>query len=64
MTMDLQRLVTSVARDVAPYVNEGEVAKYIPALARVDKAQFGIAVRTVDGKEAYAGDALTPFSIQ
>ncbi len=62
--MDLQRVVESVARDVAPYVEEGEVATYIPALARVDKAQFGIAVRTVDGRESYAGQALTPFSIQ
>jgi len=62
--MDLQPVLNSVARDVAAYLGEGEVARYIPALARVDKAQFGIAVRTVDGTESCAGNALTPFSIQ
>jgi glutaminase len=40
------------------------VASYIPALARVDAHQFGIALRTCQGEEACAGDARTPFSIQ
>ena len=42
----------------------GTVASYIPALARVDARQFGIALRTCDGEEAGAGDFETPFSIQ
>jgi glutaminase len=42
----------------------GHVANYIPALARVPAAQFGIALRTFDGQEAQAGDSTTPFSIQ
>ena len=42
----------------------GTVASYIPALARVDARQFGIALRTCDGEEAGAGDFDTPFSIQ
>lgn len=62
--MDLQPVLNSIARDVAPFLGEGEVASYIPALARVEKRQFGIAVRRVDGTECHAGDALTPFSIQ
>jgi glutaminase len=40
------------------------VASYIPALARVDARQFGIALRTCDGEEAFAGDFEVPFSIQ
>ncbi|RZJ24190.1 MAG: glutaminase, partial [Haliea sp.] len=43
---------------------QGKVASYIPALARVPAAQFGIALRTRDGQEAAAGDCATPFSIQ
>lgn len=39
-------------------------ANYIPALARVPKQQFGIALCTIDGEQAAAGDAHTPFSIQ
>jgi glutaminase len=43
---------------------EGRVASYISALARVPVAQFGIALRTCDGEEAAAGDSAVPFSIQ
>ncbi|MBC7437024.1 MAG: glutaminase [Bdellovibrionales bacterium] len=43
---------------------EGQVASYIPALARVPAQQFGIALRTRDGQEAASGDAAVPFSIQ
>lgn len=42
----------------------GHVATYIPALARVPANQFGIALRTVDGLEAGAGDSDVLFSIQ
>ncbi|MDM0008481.1 glutaminase [Variovorax sp. J22G73] len=44
--------------------HHGKVASYIPALARVDARQFGIALRTCEGEEAGAGDFETPFSIQ
>ncbi len=43
---------------------QGHVATYIPALARVPADQFGIALHTVDGVEAAAGDSDVPFSIQ
>lgn len=42
----------------------GEVATYIPELARVDPKAFGIAVIDAEGKVAVGGDADTPFSIQ
>ena len=35
----------------------GKVASYIPALARVAPAQFGIALRTCAGETAQAGDS-------
>ncbi|MGJ8617174.1 MAG: glutaminase [Sulfitobacter sp.] len=42
----------------------GEVASYIPELARVDPRQFGIAVVMADGSTFSAGDADTLFSVQ
>jgi glutaminase len=40
------------------------VATYIPELARVSPAHFGIAVVDADGKVSSAGDCDVPFSIQ
>jgi glutaminase len=45
-------------------VNDGAVADYIPALAKVDPKVFGIAVVTADGKTYTAGDLKTEVSIQ
>jgi glutaminase len=61
---DLAAIVTQVAADMRPHLGEGKVADYIPALARIDPRQFGIAVVTTDGRLAAAGDAETPFSVQ
>jgi glutaminase len=62
--MDFQPILEAIARECAPLTAEGAVARYIPALARVDPRQFGIALCTVDGVEAAAGSAATRFSIQ
>ena len=45
-------------------LKEGKNADYIPALAKVDPALFGIAVVTPDGKVYTAGDVKTEVSIQ
>lgn len=47
-----------------PHVGQGKVADYIPALARVDPAKFGMAIATLDGQVCTTGDAREPFSIQ
>jgi glutaminase len=44
--------------------DRGHVATYIPELAKVDPAQFGIAIALPGGQVIHAGDAATPFSIQ
>ncbi|WP_353509937.1 glutaminase A [Intrasporangium sp.] len=43
---------------------DGDVAHYIPELARVDPNLFGVAVSTLDGVVYAAGDADHPFTIQ
>src|SRR3954462_8541154 len=45
-------------------LKEGKNADYIPALAKVDPALFGIALVTTDGKVYTAGDLTTEVSIQ
>lgn len=42
----------------------GEVADYIPTLAKADPEQFGIAVCTADGQVFQIGDAENAFSVQ
>ncbi|MCR4669061.1 MAG: glutaminase, partial [Clostridia bacterium] len=48
-------------RIVIPY---GDVATYIPELAKADKNALGIAVRTKDGTLYSAGDCATRFTLQ
>jgi glutaminase len=61
---DLATLVTGIAERMAHIPERGRVADYIPELAKVSPAHFGIAVITADGVEHVAGDADTSFSIQ
>src|SRR5690606_27852504 len=50
--------------EISTRSERGKVANYIPQLAQVDPAHFGIAITTVDGQEFVSGDADVPFSIQ
>lgn len=61
---DLNEIVTRVHADMAAHIGRGRVADYIPALARIDPCQFGIAIAASNGRTAAAGHAETPFSIQ
>ena len=62
--MDFQQVLDSIIDELHPELGAGEVASYIPALARVSPMQLGIALRTREGEEFAAGDAHRPFSIQ
>ena len=63
--MDFQAILDEIDAELRPRLGrEGKVASYIPALARVEAAQFGIALRTCAGVEAAAGESAVPFSIQ
>ncbi len=60
----MQDILDQIAAKARPLAAEGVVAKYIPALARVDPGKFAIAVVTADGQEFATGDADEAFSIQ
>lgn len=61
---DYQAVIEGIHAKVGPDIAKGKVANYIPALARVPKSKFAIAVKCVDGREFAVGDADEPFSIQ
>lgn len=60
----MQNILDKIAAKTRPLAADGAVAKYIPALARIDPTGFAIAVVTADGEEFSTGDADEPFSIQ
>jgi glutaminase len=64
MPLDLQSIITTIAAEMLAAPDRGAVANYIPALARVPAAKFGIALVTATGDIHMAGDAEEPFSIQ
>ena len=62
--MELQATLDEIAAEMAAAPDRGAVATYIPQLARVDPARFGIAATLADGTTVAAGDAEVAFSIQ
>ncbi|PFG94775.1 L-glutaminase [Saccharopolyspora erythraea NRRL 2338] len=60
----MSSLLERITDQIAPLRGSGEVADYIPALARADPDRFGIAVAEVDGGVHGAGDWEAPFSMQ
>jgi glutaminase len=61
---EIAHILDEIAAEMAAAPERGRVADYIPELARVDPARFGIAVALANGEVCAAGDADTPFSIQ
>ncbi len=57
-------IIADIANSMAAETDRGPVADYIPSLAKVSPAHFGIAVVLADGSVHVAGDAEMAFSIQ
>ena len=64
MNMDYQKLLEDIYAKVLSLSNEGKVADYIPALAKVDPAHFGMCISSVEGEVFAIKDADVRFSIQ
>lgn len=61
---EIQAVLNDIAARMAGEADRGEVASYIPELARVPLNRFGIAFAPLTGEPVIAGDAEAPFSIQ
>jgi glutaminase len=61
---DLDHVVRDIADEMRQRADRGEVASYIPELARVDAKSFGLVVIDAGGHVAVGGDSETAFSIQ
>jgi len=62
--MDYQTILEEIRAEVEPLLEAGEVASYIPELARVPTTKFGMALITHSGDQFQVGDAAERFSIQ
>ena len=60
----MKRILDNIINDSRDSANTGKVADYIPELAKANPQALGICVTTLDGKEYYAGDYDTKFTIQ
>ena len=62
--MDYTEVLQQIEHELKPVIGQGQVASYIPELAKVSPHHFGMAVVAVDGSLHTVGDACVPFSIQ
>jgi len=62
--MDYQEIINKIARKARNELGRGEVANYIPALAKVSPNKLGIALETISGEKYHYGDFSERFSVQ
>ncbi len=62
--MNYHRIIQDIYREAQAFQGEGEVASYIPELAKVTPDQFGIYLKCLGGDDFEIGDSRTKFSIQ
>jgi glutaminase len=62
--MNYQAILNQIHKDIQPFLGQGKVADYIPALAGIKPTKFGMSIHTVDGIKASVGDTTEQFSIQ
>ena len=57
-------ILQTIYDEVKPLVGTGRLPDYIPELAQVSPAKFGMAVHTIDGEVFQVGDATENLSVQ
>nr|WP_262901556.1 glutaminase [Candidatus Sulfidibacterium hydrothermale] len=64
MTINFQQVLEEIVAETASLEKEGNVANYIPELAKVSPDHFGISLHLLNGKHYRTGDSEMRFSIQ
>ena len=62
--MNYQKVLEEIEKEIQPFLNEGKLANYIPALANVDDKKFAMSIQLFDGTSYHIGDTNLKFSIQ
>ena len=62
--MNYQKVLEEIEQEIQPFLNEGKLANYIPALANVDDKKFAMSIQLFDGTSYHIGDSDLKFSIQ
>ncbi len=60
----MEKALEEILKECQRYTQQGEVASYIPELAKVNRNEFGICVLSADGKIHLAGDCDKSFTMQ
>lgn len=60
----MKKVLENIIEKNREWSKRGEVASYIPELAKANPNALGICVTTLDGEEYFAGDYDTKFTIQ
>jgi glutaminase len=59
-----QAIFDRLPENIRPYLSQGKVADYIPALGSVSPDKFGISATCIDGTVYQTGDSSEQFSLQ
>ncbi len=62
--MNYQNIINEIKDEIEPFYDEGEIADYIPALAKINPKQFAMSIKLIDGTAYNVGNTQTKFSIQ
>lgn len=62
--MNYKKIFSKVHSNISDYIDEGNIATYIPELGNVDVNKFGVFLTTVKGKQTSLGNFNEKFSIQ
>lgn len=62
--MDYQVILEEIKEEIKPYLKEGQLPNYIPALANANENDFAMSLMTLDNQEYHVGSYQQKFSIQ
>jgi len=62
--LNYKKIIDEIYQEIMPFLNEGKVADYIPALAQTNPNQFAMSITLLDGTTYDVGTCDTKFSIQ